>query len=62
MIHMCNRIISPGFLYLFQIYIFGINSGVKGQKMAQSDKKLCLVVFHISGSIHHMIVIFGAHV
>ena len=42
MVHMCNRI-SPGFfLHLFQIFIFGVNSGVKGQKIAQNDKKLCL--------------------
>ena len=46
MVHMSNRIISPGlFLHLFQIFIFGVKSGVKGQKMAQSDKKLCLSYF-----------------
>ena len=30
------------FVHLFQIFIFGVNSGVKGQKIAQNDKKLCL--------------------
>ena len=57
-----KRIISPGvFLHFFQILIFGINSGVKGQKMTQNDKKMS-VALHISGRIHHMIVIFGTQV
>ena len=30
------------FLSLFQILIFMVSSGVKGQKMPQNDKKLCL--------------------
>ena len=38
MVHMCNRIISPGVLYifinlLFCTLIFGVNSWVKEQKM-----------------------------
>ena len=49
------------FLHFFQTLIFGVNSGVKGQKVIQNDKKLS-VALHISGSIHHMIMIFGAHV
>ena len=40
--------------------VFGVNSGVKEQKMARNDKKLS-VTLHISGSIHHMIVIYGVH-
>ena len=43
MLHMCKRIIYPVF-YIFQNLIFGIGSGVKGQKMAKNDKKLCLFV------------------
>ena len=40
---MCKRIICPGvFLHFFQVLIFGVNSGVKGQKMAENDIKLCL--------------------
>ena len=39
MLHMCKRIIYPVF-YIFQNLIFGIASGVKGQKMAKNDKKL----------------------
>ena len=30
------------FLHFFQIKIFMVNSGLKGQNMAQNDKKLCL--------------------
>ena len=40
------------------MFIFGVSSGVKGQKMTQNDKTLS-AVFHISGIIHYMIVIFG---
>ena len=42
MVHMCNRINLQGFFYFFLVFIFGVNSGVKGQKIAQNDKKLCL--------------------
>ena len=45
-----------------QIFIFQVVSGVKGQKMVQNDKKIMSVVLHISGTIHHMIVIYGTHV
>ena len=31
------------FLHFFQIFIFGVNSGVKGQKVTQNNKKLCLL-------------------
>ena len=29
-------------MHLFQIFIFGVNSGVKGQNIAQNEKTLCL--------------------
>ena len=29
------------FLHFFQLLIFGVNSGVKRQKMAQNDKIVC---------------------
>ena len=35
--------ISSFFLHLFQIFIFGVNCGVKGQRMAQNDKNSCLL-------------------
>ena len=50
--------ISPCF---FQLLIFGANSGVKGQKMTQNDRKLCGCTL-ISGSIHHMIMVLGTHI
>ena len=52
-----NRIICPGFfLHFFWIFIFGVNSGVKGHKMAQND------VCHIPYLRKYMILIFGTHV
>ena len=59
---MYKRIISTGFLKFFPNLIFSVNIRVKGEKMAQNDKKFMSVTLHISGSIHHMIVIFGTHV
>ena len=39
MIHICKRIISPGFfLRFFQILIFGVNSGINGQKKSPKMK------------------------
>ena len=55
--HLKKYNVSRYFLPFFWILIFGVNSGVKGQEMAQNDKKLS-VAFHISGSIYHMIMIF----
>ena len=52
----------PVFSHFFQILIFGVVSGVKGQKVAKNDKKILSVTLHVSGSIHNMIVIFSAHV
>ena len=35
LVHMCERVISPGvFLHFFQIFNFGMNSGVTQRKMA----------------------------
>ena len=47
--------------FFLQFLIFGANSEVKGHKMTQYYRKLCGCT-HISGSIHHMIVIFGTHI
>ena len=53
---------SPGFLFqFFKILIFQFVRGVKGQKTVKNDKKFS-VTLHISGTKHHMIVIYGAHV
>ena len=45
---------SRFFLHFFQ------RVGSKGKKVNQYDKKLS-VAHHISGSTHHMMVIFGTH-
>ena len=44
MVLMCKMIISAGvfFFHFFKILIFWVVSGVKGQKMVQNDKKICL--------------------
>ena len=50
------------FFYFLKIFIFwGCLWGKKRVKMAQNDKKLC-VTFHISVTIHLMIVIYGTDV
>ena len=51
--------IYPGvffFLHFFEIFIFQ----AVGQKMALDDKKVLSGALHISGTIYHMIVIYGA--
>ena len=44
LVHLC-KMISPGFFFIFDIFIFQAVKGVKGQKIAQDDKKLCLLHF-----------------
>ena len=54
--------ISPGFVFFFfEVLIFQVVIGVKGQKMAQNDKVYCLShsIFH---EVYIMILIFGTHV
>ena len=61
-VHKWKMIISPGiFFYFFKILIFWVARRVKGQKMAKSQKTLSFVLY-ISGTIHHMILIYEAHV
>ena len=53
---MFKMIIPPGFFFhFFKILIFQVVRGVKGQKIAH-------IILDISGTIHHMILIFGARV
>ena len=47
--------------YYMPFLIVGVVSGVKGQKMAQNDKKLCLP-HSISGTIHSVVFIYGTYV
>ena len=44
-VHKCKMIISPGVFLFFKILILGLVWRVKGQKMAQNDKKLCPLYF-----------------
>ena len=46
----------------FKILIFQIGSGVKGQKMAQNDKKLYVCQAQYFRKHNHMILIYGTHV
>ena len=55
--------LSPGvFFFFFEIFIFQAVRGVKGQRMAQDDKKIMSGTLHISRTIYHMIVIYGTFV
>ena len=62
MVHICKMVISSGvFFHFYKILIFQIVRGVKGQNLVQNNKKFS-VTLHISGTIHHMNVIYGTHV
>ena len=60
--HVSDYNISSRVFHFFKILIFQVVRRVKGQKMAQNDKKLCPLCLYISGTIHHMIFIYGTHV
>ena len=63
MVHMC-KMIFPGIFFIFSKFLIFLGFiGVKGQKMALNDKNcICHTPYNISGSIHHMILIFGTRV
>ena len=61
MVLMCKMIISLGVFFNFKILTLRIVRGLKDQKMAQNDKNLSVTPY-ISGTIYHMIFIYGAHV
>ena len=47
MAHIFKMIISPGIVLEFlKILVFGVVSGIKGQKMVQNDKKLYFYFFN----------------
>ena len=56
-VNICKMIIFWSVFKLLKIFIFWVQRVVKGKKTIHSDKKLS-VAFHISRTIHHMIVIF----
>ena len=59
MVQMC-KIISPGVFFNFQILIFRV---VRAERAKNGPKwqKILLVSLRISGTVYHMIVIFGTH-
>ena len=58
-VHMCKIIVSVGIFFIFSKFLFfGCAREVKVEKMVQNDKKILSVVLSISGTIHHMIVIY----
>ena len=59
MVQISKTIVSPGVFFNFKILIFLVVRGLKGQKMTQ---KLLSVTPYISGTIYHMIYIYGTHV
>ena len=62
MVHMCTMIISPGVFFIFaKFWFFGL-LGCKRSKNGPKWQKILSVVLRISGTIHHMIVIYGANV
>ena len=46
--------------FIFPKLIFHVVSGIKGQKVTW--QRILSIALHISGRIHHMIVIFGTRV
>ena len=50
------------YYYYFKILIFLVVKGVKGQKMVQDGPDILSIMLYISGTIHHMIVIYATHV
>ena len=49
------------FFHFFKIFIFWVVRRVKRQKLTQNSKNCSLCIIS-SGTIHHMIFIYGAHV
>ena len=50
------------FFLFFIILIFWVVRGVKVQKNGPKWQKILSVMLHVSGTIHHIIVIYGTHV
>ena len=55
--------VPPDVLFHFFNVFFGAGAGEeKGQKIDQNDKKILSISLCISGTIYHIIVIYGADV
>ena len=58
-----GKIISPCFFYISSKFWFsGLLGRHKGKKQSKMRKKIPSVVLHISGTIHHMIFIYGTYI
>ena len=64
MVHICKVIynIFRCDVHFSKILIFWVHRGAKGQKMVPEWQKIMSVALRISGTIHHMIVTYGANV
>ena len=61
--NLCKMMISPNSFFIFSKFWFcGLLVGWKGKKWPKMKKKFLSVTLHISGTIHHMIVIYGTQV
>ena len=62
MVHLCKMIISPGAFFIFSsFWFFGLLGSVRA-KNCPKWQNILSVALNISGTIHHMIVIYGTDV
>ena len=62
MVQMCKMIISPGVFFNVNILIFQFVKELKGQKDGAKCRKFLSAVPYVSGTMYHMIFIYGRHV
>ena len=62
MVHMCKMIISLGVFFIFAKFLFFGLVGGKSAKSGPKSQNVLSITLHISGTIHHMIVIYGTPV
>ena len=62
MVHICKMMTYPVVFFIFKkILTLRVVRGKKGQKIAQNDKKILSFLLRTSGTVPHMIVVFGTH-
>ena len=59
-LHNCKMIVSMSVFHFSKFWFFWVVRRVKKQKIVQNDQNLSTVPY-ISGTTHHMILIFGTH-
>ena len=60
-VHVCKMIIYPGIVFIFSKFWFFRLSGGKKAKKGPKWPKILTIVFHISGTIHYMTIIYGTN-